>query len=86
METVLGFLLLRFAVLTAVVVVLGLAVFAAVVALRRAGHGDRARAGAAALARALERRARTRGDQRHGLGSDLVREAARRLGDGRGDR
>ncbi|RJQ86269.1 hypothetical protein [Amycolatopsis panacis] len=74
METVLNVLLIRFGIIAGVVVVLGLAVFAAVVALRRRGKGEWVRAGAKTVARAMGERG----------GGRVAREAVRWLEDDRG--
>ncbi|MBB4684253.1 hypothetical protein [Amycolatopsis jiangsuensis] len=82
METVLNVLLIRFGIIAGVVVVLGLAVFAVVVALRRRGQGDRVRAGAAAVARCAGRAMDQRGG-RGRAGGRAARKAVRWLEDDR---
>ncbi|SEP33870.1 hypothetical protein [Amycolatopsis saalfeldensis] len=94
METVLNLLLIRFGLIAAGVVVLGLVAFAAAVSLRRKGKSDRVRDGVATAARFAGRVL----DERHGggfrarrgggLGNRVAREAVRRIDNsvGRGDR
>ncbi|MDN5914381.1 MAG: hypothetical protein L0I76_04620 [Pseudonocardia sp.] len=55
METVLTMMLIRFGLIALVVVALGLAAFAVVLVLRRAGRGDAARSGAVSLTRTVSR-------------------------------
>ncbi|WP_037366455.1 hypothetical protein [Amycolatopsis orientalis] len=77
METVLNILLIRFGVIAAIVVVVGLAGFALIVSLRRRGKGERVREGAAVLAKSAARAMERRGAR--GVRGEVVRQAARWL-------
>lgn len=81
METYLTLMLVRFGLIAAGVVVLGLVAFGVAVALRRRGYGERVRRGVDQATRFAgrvldERRAR-------GIGPAVAREALRRYGRGR---